>query len=50
MAEFLYLFWMEIKTRIFLMSLGTLIFIVGFISPSTCLNALSRVQVAKKEY
>ena len=50
MSEFLYFFWMEIKTRIFLMSLGILIFIIGFISPSVCLDALSRVKVNKKEY
>jgi len=50
MFEFLYLFWIEIKTRIFLMSLGTLIFIIGFISPSTCLDALSRVKIDRKEY
>lgn len=49
MGEFIYLFWTEIKSRIFLMVLGIMIFVIGFFSPHTCLGALSRIRVIKKK-
>lgn len=49
MFEFLEMFWIEIKSRIFLMLLGLLIFVIGFFSPHLCLGALSRVRVIKKK-
>jgi len=48
MGEFIYLFWTEIKSRIFLMVLGIMIFVIGFFSPHVCLGALSRIRVIKK--
>lgn len=49
MFEFLELFWIEIKSRVFLMVLGCMIFAIGFFSPHTCLFALSRIRVIKKK-
>lgn len=49
MFEFLEMFWIEIKSRIFLMILGLMIFVIGFFSPHLCLGALSRVRVIKKK-
>jgi hypothetical protein len=49
MGEFLYLVYMEFKTRLFLMILGSLIFIVGFFSPRTCLEGLTRLHVVQKQ-
>jgi hypothetical protein len=49
MSEFLYFFWMEIKTRIFLMVLGAMIIVIGFFSPRTCLAGLSRVKVCERK-
>jgi|APCry1669192269_1035402.scaffolds.fasta_scaffold04513_4 hypothetical protein len=48
MFEFLELFWIEIKSRVFLMVLGCMIFVIGFFSPHVCLGALSRIRVIKK--